>query len=174
MKLTPFPAEVFWNAGISAAYASFGVEYATSRRFELEPAPLALPPELEEVTAELESIVNDRHRGRGNALRDLGKVREAREAYDQAARLHEGLLRESPNDAGYQVALANTLLNTATLLSRRDHATELEALYRRVHILYEKTSGAFVDCFREKCVTIEAVSAQCDVQVATIERARVD
>ena len=44
-------------------------------------------------------------------------MREAREAYDQAARLQEGLLRESPDEARYQLALANTLLNMAGLLS---------------------------------------------------------
>ena len=47
----------------------------------------------------------DSYRWRGNALRDLGKAREAREAYDQAAGLHEELLREFPNEAGYQSAL---------------------------------------------------------------------
>src|SRR5262249_40560210 len=72
------------------------------------------------------------HRWRGNALRDLGRTREAREAYDQAAGLQEELLDESPGEAGYQVALANTLLNTADLLSHRDQAEELKALYRRI------------------------------------------
>src|SRR5262249_8915655 len=42
------------------------------------------------------------------------------------------LLDESPDEALYQVALANTLLNIATLLSRRDQADELEPLYRRI------------------------------------------
>jgi tetratricopeptide (TPR) repeat protein len=72
------------------------------------------------------------HRWRGNALRDLGKTREAREAYDQAAELQERLLLESPGDARYQSALSNTLLNTADLLSHRDQAEELEPLYRRM------------------------------------------
>jgi tetratricopeptide (TPR) repeat protein/tRNA A-37 threonylcarbamoyl transferase component Bud32 len=71
------------------------------------------------------------HRNRGNALRDLGKVPEAREAYDQAAALYEQLYRESPGgDTG--VDLANTLLNTTTLLSPRQQADELERLFRRI------------------------------------------
>jgi tetratricopeptide (TPR) repeat protein len=80
----------------------------------------------------LRAKLADSHRWRGNALRDLKMAREARAAYDKAARLHEELLREAPDDAGFQVAVANTLLNTATLLSRRDDAEELEPLYRRV------------------------------------------
>jgi tetratricopeptide (TPR) repeat protein len=59
-------------------------------------------------------------------------LKEAREAYDQAAELLEGLLRESPNEPGYQVALANTLLNTARTFSRRDQAAEWEPVYRRI------------------------------------------
>jgi serine/threonine protein kinase/Tfp pilus assembly protein PilF len=74
----------------------------------------------------------DMHRWWGNELRDLGKWREAREAYDQAAELHEALLRESPDEPLYQVALANTLLNIAALLSASDHAEDLERLYRRM------------------------------------------
>src|SRR5262249_52412593 len=46
--------------------------------------------------------------------------------------IHEKLVRESPTSADYKVALANTLLNKATLLSRRDHAKELGPLYERV------------------------------------------
>ena len=38
-------------------------------------------------------------------------------AYDQAARLLEGLLRESPDDTPCGTALANTLLNMASVLS---------------------------------------------------------
>jgi tetratricopeptide (TPR) repeat protein len=41
------------------------------------------------------------------------------------------LLLKSPKDPGYQVALANTLLNTATLLAHRDDGDTLEPLYRR-------------------------------------------
>jgi hypothetical protein len=37
------PAGVFWKAGISAAYASLGVEYAT--RLRLPPEELLLPPQ---------------------------------------------------------------------------------------------------------------------------------
>ena len=58
--------------------------------------------------------------------------REAREAYDQAARLQEGLLHESPDKAHYQLVLANTLLNMAGLLSPWSQADERERLYRRV------------------------------------------
>jgi tetratricopeptide (TPR) repeat protein len=74
----------------------------------------------------------DSHRRLGNALRGMGKVREAREAYDQAAELHEELLREFPGVAGYHVALANTLLNKADMLSRRDQAEEWEPIFRRI------------------------------------------
>src|SRR5262249_3566241 len=71
----------------------------------------------------------DSHRWRGNALRLQDETRQAREAYKEAAKLHEELLDESPNEPLYQVALANTLLNAATLLAPPD---ELEALYRRI------------------------------------------
>src|SRR5262249_17311152 len=74
----------------------------------------------------------DGHRQLGNALRDFGKPREARDAYDQAAKLHQGLLNESPADARYKTALANTLLNMVSLLPRRDHAEALEPIYRRI------------------------------------------
>jgi tetratricopeptide (TPR) repeat protein len=73
----------------------------------------------------------DSQRYRGNALRDLGEVRQARKAYDQAARLHEQLLRELP-DASHRMALANTLLNKATLLSPTDETEELQRLYGRI------------------------------------------
>jgi tetratricopeptide (TPR) repeat protein len=72
------------------------------------------------------------HRWRGNVLRDLGRVREAREAYDQAADIHKQLLRESPQDPDCQVQLANTLLNTATLLPLRERSEERERLCARV------------------------------------------
>jgi hypothetical protein len=36
--VTPFPAAVFWKAGMIAAYASLGVEYATRESFA-EPPP---------------------------------------------------------------------------------------------------------------------------------------
>ena len=42
------------------------------------------------------------------------------------------MLRESPDEARYQFALANTLLNMAGFLSPRDQADELESLYHRV------------------------------------------
>jgi serine/threonine-protein kinase len=72
------------------------------------------------------------HRARGNVLRDLRKSREARAAYDQAAGLHEQVLRDSPGDASHLAALANTLLNKATVLSRSSDAEELEKLFQRV------------------------------------------
>src|SRR5262249_54756276 len=49
-----------------------------------------------------------------------------------AVRLYDQLLSESPDDVDSQLALANTLLNTAVLLSPRDHADELERLYARL------------------------------------------
>ena len=73
--------------------------------------------EEEPASKDLRMELSDSHRWRGNALRDAGKAREAREAYDQAARLQEGLLHEFPDKARYQLALANTLLNMAGLLS---------------------------------------------------------
>ena len=42
------------------------------------------------------------------------------------------MLHESPDEPHYQLALANTLLNTAGLLSNWAHADELEPLYRRI------------------------------------------
>ena len=42
------------------------------------------------------------------------------------------MLREFPDEARYQLALANTLLNTAGLLSPWSQADELERLYRRI------------------------------------------
>src|SRR5262249_19127114 len=71
------------------------------------------------------------HRWRGNMLRDLGKEREARESYKGAVELLEGLLRESPDEARYQMQLANTLLNAASLPWSRDQTDELETLWRR-------------------------------------------
>jgi tetratricopeptide (TPR) repeat protein len=65
-------------------------------------------------------------------LRDMGKVFEAREAYNQAAELQEELLNESPGEAAYQMPLANTLLNAASLPWSRDETEELETLWRRV------------------------------------------
>src|SRR5262249_10869650 len=92
----------------------------------------------------------DTHRWRGNMLRDLGKAREAREAYDQAAELHGGLLRESPDDASYQVALANTLLNTASVYSPRDQAEQLETLYDRILKLYRDAARTAPNTPRNK------------------------
>ena len=40
--LTPFPAGVFWNAGINCAYASLGVEYATRVSLVSFVAPAAI------------------------------------------------------------------------------------------------------------------------------------
>ena len=42
------------------------------------------------------------------------------------------MLRESPDEPLYQLALANTLLNTAGLLSYRSQADQVERLYRRI------------------------------------------
>jgi tetratricopeptide (TPR) repeat protein len=81
---------------------------------------------------ELRVELADSHRWRGNALRDLGKTLAAREAYDHAARLQEALLRESPDEPQRQLALANTLLNTIELLSHREHAGEIDTLFRRI------------------------------------------
>jgi tetratricopeptide (TPR) repeat protein len=71
------------------------------------------------------------HRLRGNGLRDLSRWPEAREAYDQAAVLYEQLYGESP-DGDSAADLANTLLNTSTVLSPRQQADELERLFRRM------------------------------------------
>ncbi len=72
------------------------------------------------------------HRRRGNALRDLGRTRQAREAYDQAARLEEVLLRETPDEPNCHAALANTLLNIAVLDSSSVSANELGPLFCRI------------------------------------------
>ena len=84
----------------------------------------------------------DSHRRLGNALHGTGNVREAREGYDQAAELHEGLLREFPGNADYRVALANTLLNKAGMLSRRDQAEEWEPIFRRSAIGFHFEVGS--------------------------------
>jgi serine/threonine protein kinase/Flp pilus assembly protein TadD len=79
----------------------------------------------------------DTRRWQANKLRDLGgRTREAQEFYDQAAQLEADLLRESPDEARYQMALANTLLNTATLLWRQDQAEKVNSLYFRALKLY--------------------------------------
>jgi tetratricopeptide (TPR) repeat protein len=52
--------------------------------------------EEEPASKDLRMDLADTQKWRGDALRDSGKAREAREAYAQAARLQEGLLRESP------------------------------------------------------------------------------
>jgi tetratricopeptide (TPR) repeat protein len=72
-------------------------------------------------------------RWRGNMLRDLGRTRQARKAYDRAAELQKALHEDYPNEPEYQMALANTLINTASLLSYcHDQTEELGALYRRI------------------------------------------
>src|SRR5262249_40155718 len=61
-----------------------------------------------------------------------GDVEQARAAYGRAAELQEQFLDQSPNDPGEQVALANTLLNLASLTSSWDRLEDLEGLYRRL------------------------------------------
>src|SRR5262249_11421698 len=73
------------------------------------------------------------------------KASRARAAYDQAARLYEKLLSELPHDVEIQSALANTLLNTAVLLSPEDHADELERLYARMMELNRAAGKAAPD-----------------------------
>jgi serine/threonine-protein kinase len=85
------------------------------------------------------------HRWRGNALRDLGRAREAREAYGQAAELHERLLCGSPGDPGCQVALANTLINLASLLSPREETETLKGLHERILELNQAAVDAAPD-----------------------------
>src|SRR5262249_23951916 len=58
------------------------------------------------------------------------------------AKLHEGLLSESPKEAGYQMALPNTLLNKAGLVSYYDHKAELEPVFRRIVELDRAAAGA--------------------------------
>jgi tetratricopeptide (TPR) repeat protein len=72
------------------------------------------------------------HRRRGNALRDLGKLTEARAAYSAAAELLEQLLGEAPETAESKVALANTLLNKAGVLSATEEPEALERLHNRI------------------------------------------
>jgi tetratricopeptide (TPR) repeat protein len=59
-------------------------------------------------------------------------LKQAKVAYEQAAELQEQSLYESPKDPDARVALANTLLNKATLMSPWFEADELEGLYRHV------------------------------------------
>jgi serine/threonine protein kinase len=66
---------------------------------------------------------------RGNVLRDLGRVEEARAAYDEAAALQRADLDRRPGDPAALAALANTLRNKATLLSAPDDVPELKVLY---------------------------------------------
>src|SRR5262249_53959681 len=69
------------------------------------------------------------HRYRANVFRDVGKSTEAREAYRQAIALHEQLLDGPPRDAPYRMALANTLINTATVFE--GSADKRDRVYRR-------------------------------------------
>ena len=78
----------------------------------------------------------DTYRWQGNVLRDKGESHKARKAYDKAAALHEGLVREYPDVALYQMALANTLLNIATLPTLEHQAKEVETLCGRMLELY--------------------------------------
>jgi serine/threonine protein kinase len=94
---------------------------------------------------DLRMVLADCHRWRGNALRYQGKAPEALEAYRQAAGLHEELLRQSPDNAGYQVAVANTLLNMAPLLSGQTQTEDQERLYRRILELYRAAVQAAPD-----------------------------
>jgi tetratricopeptide (TPR) repeat protein len=84
----------------------------------------------------------DTHRWRGNVQRDQGKEREAREAYDLAAGLTEGLVRDYPDVALYKVALANTFVNITALPSRADQIEELETLCSRMLELYRSAVDA--------------------------------
>jgi tetratricopeptide (TPR) repeat protein len=93
--------------------------------------PTDLPPD-EPADKVLRRQLARSHRSRGNAQRDRGKWQEAREAYDQAARLFDGLHLESPKDPAAAVALSNTLLNTITVLPSGDRAEELERLFGRI------------------------------------------
>jgi serine/threonine protein kinase/tetratricopeptide (TPR) repeat protein len=87
----------------------------------------------------------DSQRWRGNVLRDLNKPHEALAAYNQATSLQEELLSESPNDADHQVALANTLLNKATLLSYQADAKELDEIFQRILKLERAALGTLPD-----------------------------
>jgi serine/threonine protein kinase/Tfp pilus assembly protein PilF len=119
-KLVHQVARIHFDLGHAAEAAeAFGHEARLLISFEEKPADKALRLQLA-----------DSHRWLGNALGRLGKTAEAQEAYQHAAQLHGELLDESPDDARYQVALANTLINTATLLSPRNQAEKLEALFR--------------------------------------------
>jgi tetratricopeptide (TPR) repeat protein len=84
----------------------------------------------------------DCHRWRANARRFQDKGPEALEAYRQAAGLHEELVDRFPDKPGYQVALANTLLNMAPLLSGQTPTDEQEDLYRRILKLYRSAVHA--------------------------------
>jgi serine/threonine protein kinase/Tfp pilus assembly protein PilF len=75
-------------------------------------------------------------RWQGNALRSQGQIPDALQAYGRAAVLHEELQNEFPDNPGYRVALANTLLNMAPLLSAQTPAEEQERLYRRMLELF--------------------------------------
>jgi serine/threonine-protein kinase len=94
---------------------------------------------------DLRRVLSDVYRWRGNALRELGKGGDARQAYEQATAILEELLHESPGNAGYQMSLANTLLNTAGLLSPQQHAQELESLYGRIVELGRASARAVPD-----------------------------
>jgi serine/threonine protein kinase/Tfp pilus assembly protein PilF len=116
-------AEVHHHLGQTAQAAKFygRVAKLLTSLVEKDPANKAL---------RMESA--DMHRARGDELSDLGQVLEARGAYIEATRLHEGLLREFPDDALCQVALANTFLHNASLISPRTNPEALEQLYRRI------------------------------------------
>src|SRR5262249_50111421 len=84
----------------------------------------------------------DTHRWQGNVLRDQGEPDKARMAYGKAVELHEELVQDYPEVGLYQVALANTLLNTTSLPSRSDQDGDAEATTRRMLELYRSAVHA--------------------------------
>src|SRR5262249_8584092 len=112
---------------VADIYYALGQAEKAAKAFGDQAGLLATLAEEEPNDKDLRFELADSQRWRGDMVRDLGKGREAREAYDGGV----GLLEPS-DEPRYQAALANTLLNRATLFSRQKHATELEPLYRRI------------------------------------------
>ncbi len=117
--------------------------------------------------------LGDAQRYFGNVLRDTGKPEEAQQAYAAAIQLHEELLRQFSENAGCRVALANTLLNAATVVTGKDAAAKrTQMLQRAVQLLREAVQRAPQNRHyqRELILGLEDL-ASCDLAAGRIEEA---
>lgn len=71
------------------------------------------------------------HRMLAHVLRDSGKTHDARKAYDKAIDIEDQLQRDNPASGSMRIALANSLLNSVSVLTK-DDAEEIERRRMRV------------------------------------------